>query len=414
MIFDVHDFRAQFPSMNLTVGGNAAIFFDGPGGTQTPRRVIDAISSYLTDSNANAGGHFLTSERNDAMIAEARGLFADFMGCKPEEVSFCHNSTTISFKLAQAIARDFQPGDEVILTEIDHEANRGPWEMLQERGIVLRSIRVVPETCTLDLEHYKTLLSPRTKVVAFNYASNAVGTINDAKAIVELAQRVGALTIADAVHFALHGQIDVRAIGVDFLFCSAYKFFGPHLGVLYARHEAMEKLRTLRVGAQKPAPPEKFETGTLNHEGIAGAAEAIRFLADMGARFSTPVPASRRQRILAAMHAFEEHEQPLARTFRKELATIKGLTLYGPPEGHPCTSTIAFRLAGLHPREVSTALGKKGIFTWNGNFYAVQLVRALGLHETGGLVRIGLAPYNTKAEIDRTLEVLQALSSGAK
>ncbi len=321
MTYDVDYIREQFPALSMEVNGLPAAFFDGPGGTQTPRRVIDCITNYLIRSNANSGGNFLTSERNDAMLLNTREAFADYFGCKRSEVSFCHNSTTISYKLSHAIARDLKPGDEIILTDMDHEANRGPWEIMVERGMTIKSVRVDPETCQLDLDHYKSLLSDRTKVVAFNYGSNAVGTISDAKEIVRRAREVGAMTIVDAVHFALHGVIDVEDVGMDFLFCSAYKFFGPHLGVLYARAETTESLRTLRVGAQKPYAPDKFETGTLNHEGIAGAGEAIEFIADIGAKFSNPNASGwsgcteRRQNIIAGIFAIEEYELPLARYF---------------------------------------------------------------------------------------------------
>jgi selenocysteine lyase/cysteine desulfurase len=283
------------------------------------------------------------------------------------------------------------------------------------------------------MEDFRNRVTDKTKVVAFNYASNAVGTISDALEIIRLAKEAGAITIVDAVHFALHGVIDVRALDADFLFCSAYKFFGPHVGVLFGKRERMEALRTLRVGAQEDAPPFKFETGTLNHEGIAGAAEAVEFIADIGARHpleapiadaaptarastSGPVkPASeigeRRKRIVDGMHAVEAYEQPLAAYFKDILARIDGLTLYGPPKHTPCTSTIAFRLNNVPPREVAARLGDKGIFTWNGDFYAVQLVKSLGLSESGGLVRIGLAPYNTKEEIDRTLDAIRAIAA---
>lgn len=433
MSFDVNFIRAQFPALDLTVNGHPAAFFDGPGGTQTPRRVIDRMTDYLIRANANTGGYFLTSERNDAMLDEARAAFADFMGCDADEVAFCHNSTTISFKLAHAIARDLKPGDEIILTDMDHEANRGPWEGLAERGLVIRSVRMNPETCTLDMDDLRRLLGPRTKVVAFNWASNAVGTIGNAAAICRIAREAGALTIVDAVHYALHGVIDVRAVGMDFVFCSAYKFFGPHVGVLYGRRVAMARLKTLRVGAQYPEPPSMFETGTLNHEGIAGAAEAVDFIADIGARFpGAPAPewmkdwlvsdqsdmsdwsdkkniTERRKHIIAGMLAIEEHERPLADYFKAALRQIPGLRLYGPPAGHPCTSTISFRLDGLDPADVARRLGDAGIFTWAGNFYAVRLVETLGLNATGGLVRIGLAPYNTREEIDRALDVLRAM-----
>jgi len=408
--FDIAYVRSQFPALENVVNGRPAVYFDGPGGTQMPRRVVDRMVEYILRRNSNTGGVFAASEATDKMLLDARHAFGDYFGCAWDEVSFCHNSTTISFKLAEAIARDLRAGDEVLLTDIDHEANRGPWEILAERGIVVRSVRLNPETCTLDMADFANKLNSKTKVVAFNWASNALGTISDAKAIARMAREAGAVSIVDAVHYALHGTIDVRDVGMDYLFCSAYKFFGPHVGVLYAKRERMEKLRTLRVGAQEPTAPHKFETGTLNHEGIAGAAEAVDFMADLGAHHGAK--GGRRAQVIAGVDAMEHHEQPLAARFKEELRRIPGLRLYTPPAGHPCTSTISFTLEGRTPKEVSTRLGEKGIFTWNGGFYAVHVVRTLGLADKGGLVRIGLAPYNTAEEVDRALDEIRAIAKG--
>jgi len=418
MTLDVNSIRSQFPALKTTVNEFQAAFFDAPGGTQTPQRVIDRMVEYLTSENSNTHGAFLTSARTDDVIDQARHTFSDYFNCSPEEVAFCHNSTTISFKLAEAIARDLRSGDEVIITDIDHEANRGPWEILAERGIVVKSVRVDTDTCALDMQDYARLLNRRTRVVAFNYASNAVGTISDAKEIIRRAGEVGAITIVDAVHYALHGVIDVRDLNADFLFCSAYKFFGPHIGVLFGKKERLEAIRTLRVGAQKDSSPSKFETGTLNHEGIAGAAEAVEFLADIGSRHADNISSSeenvstRRRNIVAGMNALENYEKPLADAFKKRLAQIDGLRLYGPPKDVPCTSTIAFRLRDISPRTVTTRLGGKGIFSWDGHFYAAQLVRSLGLDKSGGLVRFGLAPYNTQDEIDRAVEEIERIAAG--
>lgn len=410
MKFDIAYVRSQFPALENVAGGRPAVYFDGPGGTQMPRRVVDRMVEYMYRRNSNTGGNFAASAATDAMILDARRAFADYFGCAWDEVSFCHNSTTISFKLAEAIARDLRAGDEVLLTDIDHEANRGPWEILAERGIVVRSVRLNPETCTLDMGDFANKLNGRTKVVAFNWASNALGTIGDAKTIARMAREAGAISIADAVHYALHGTIDVRDAGMDFMFCSAYKFFGPHVGVLYARRERMEALRSLRVGAQEPTAPHKFETGTLNHEGIAGAAEAVDFMADLGTRHGAV--SDRRARIVAGIDAMEHHEQPLATHFKDELRRVPGLRLYTPPAGHPCTSTISFTLEGRTPREVATRLGEKGVFVWNGSFYAVHVVRTLGLADKGGLVRIGLAPYNTAEEVEYALGEIRAIAKG--
>ena len=415
MAYDIEYIRSQFPALQRKVNNFPVVYFDGPGGTQVPQKVVDAMSKYLIHHNANTHGEFAASVETDHMIRQARNAFADFFNCSDDEIAFSENSTTISIKLSQALARDLTPGDEILITDIDHDANRSPWMILSERGIVVQSVAMNKATLTLDMDDLRKKLSPRTKIVAFNCASNAVGTISPAKEIVQLAKQVGAVTVADAVHYALHGVIDVRDIGVDFLFCSAYKFFGPHIGVLYARREAMERLKTLKVSAQDDDPPFKFETGTLNHEGIAGAAEAIEFIADMGKRHEKdfagqfPTITGRRRDIVCGMTAAEHHEQPMAEYFKTELKKVRGLTLYAPPDNIPCTSTISFTLKGVHPERISTSLGEKGIFVWAGSFYAVQIMRVLGLHERG-MLRIGLAPYNTQEEIERTLNEIQSIA----
>jgi cysteine desulfurase family protein (TIGR01976 family) len=418
MPLDIDWIRSQFPALDRKVNGNPAIYFDGPGGTQVPARVADRVADYLLRHNANSGGVFCVSRESDDIVQDAREIFADFLGCEPSEVSFCHNSTTICFKLAEAIARDLKPGDEIIVTDIDHECNRSPWTLLAERGISVHSVRVDPETCTLDMDHYRELLSSRTRVVAANYASNGVGTVSDVKEIVRLANEVDAITVIDAVQYAAHGPIDVRDLGVDFLYCSPYKIFGPHLGVLYGRREAIMKVRTLRVAPQYDTPPFRFETGTLNHEGIAGAAEAIDFLAEIGARYGDTIDdegvSARRGHLVSALHVLEAYEAPLAAYFKKELVKIKGVRLYGPPRDHPCTPTIAMRMEGKSPRRFAEILAHSGVFTWSGNFYAVELIRTLGLAESGGLLRIGLAPYNTRAEIDFTLDLINHIAGMAE
>lgn len=414
--FDIEGIRSQFPSLNRKVNGHQAVYFDSPGGTQTPQRVIDKMVDYMINHAANGGGVFATSVETDAMVVNARKAFADFFGCAWDEVTFGENSTAINFKLSQAIVRDLNPGDEIIITDIDHDANRSPWEILAERGIIIKSVKVNTETLTLDMDDYKTKLSPKTKVVAFNYGSNAVGTISDAKTIIELAKTVNAITVVDAVHYALHGVLDVKELDADFVFCSAYKFFGPHIGVLYSKSDRMKVLKTLRVSAQKNLAPDKFETGTLNHEAIAGAGEAIEFIAEMGSKHPEYLKDQhsannqRRNNIICGMMALEDYEIPLADYFKGELKKFPGLKLYGPPPEQLCTSTISFRLADIHPLDVAKLLSEQGIFVWAGGFYAVALMRTLGLSESGGMVRIGLAPYNTREEIDRTLEVIKDIA----
>jgi len=415
MSIDINYIRSQFPALKNSVNGFPVAYLDGPGGTQVPQRVIDAVSRHLIHYNANIHGVFESSVKNDQILQKAREAFADFFGCQWEEVSFCHNSTTINFKLSQAIARDLKPGDEILIGDIDHEANRGPWQILEEKGFIVKSIKVDKTQYIVDMEDFKKKLSAKTKVVAINYASNAVGSIADVKEMVKMAHNVGAVTIVDAVHFALHGAIDVMNIDTDYLFCSAYKFFGPHIGVLYAKKEQMTKLRTLKVQEQEDCAPYKFETGTLNHEGIAGAAEAIEFISDIGLKtgdqFSklTKNLHGRRKNIVAGMMYMEDYERPLAENFKKELSKFPKVKAYCPPENYPQTSTVSFTVDGVHPNKVATLLAAKAICVWDGDFYASQFTRVMGLMESGGFVRIGLAPYNTEEELDRTLEVIRSL-----
>jgi cysteine desulfurase family protein (TIGR01976 family) len=416
--FDVAYVRSQFPALKRMVDGHPAAYLDGPGGTQTPQRVLDAVLDYLVNHNCNVHGAFVTSEETDAVIQGAHDAGADLLGCEWHEVSYGANMTTLSLLLSDAIARDIRPGDEVLVTQLDHEANRGPWLRLAERGAVVREAPVDLETCSLDWDAFEKLIEPgKTKVVAVGYASNAVGTVNDVARAASLARDAGAFSIIDAVHYALHGPIDVRAIGCDFLLCSAYKFFGPHVGLMYARREATEVLEPVRLCTQEPDPPYVWETGTLNHEGMAGTAAAVDFIADLGERHLRTVedhlPAGlqgRRRAVVAGMLACEAYEQPLAKRLREHLATIAGVTLYGPPEGSPRTSTVSFTLAGFQAGEVCRTLGARGLFTWDGDFYAHRLVELLGLQDRGGLVRVGLAPYTTDGELERLVAAVGDLA----
>lgn len=420
--FDVAWVRGQFPALSRTVNGHPVAYLDGPGGTQTPQRVLDAVQDYLTNHNSNTHGFFATTEESDKIISGARFAMADMFGCLPDEVSFGANMTTLCFLLAQSLGSSLVPGDQVLITEIDHEGNRGPWLRLAERGVLVREVPVHTSTCTLDLEALENMAHEgRTKVIAVNYASNAVGTISDVKRVAEIAHRVGALSVVDAVHYALHGPIDVREIGCDVLLCSAYKFFGPHIGVMYVRHDVAEHIDALRLRTQEPVPPDKFETGTLDHEGIAGAAAAVDFIAEMGRRHLELVRPSlpeglngRRKEIVAGMLANEAYEQPLARFLIAELADTKGVSLYGPPAGHPRTSTVSFTIDGYTAMEVARTLGERGLFLWDGHFYAVRLVERLGLIERGGLVRVGLCPYTTREELERLVAAVRGLATSVR
>jgi len=422
MQYDVEYVRKQFPALSVKVNGYPAAYFDGPGGTQVPQRVIDAMVNYLVRCNANAGGCFLTSRDSDLAIEGARQALADFLGASPREIAFGQNTTTLIYQLAFALGRQKGKRDEIIITEIDHEANRGPWLALEERGYKIREARFNPETCTLDLDDYRNKLNDKTLLAAFNYASNGVGTVSDVKNMVRSAHDAGALTVIDAVHYALHGPIDVRDLETDFLVCSAYKFFGPHLGILYGRKEQFEKLPAYALRVQSGDIPYRIETGTLNHEGIAGASEAVEFIAELGERFvkkdypvSAAIPdpglSGRRRKVVSGMEIIENYERPLAQKLRSELIALPGVTVYGPPDGHPCTSTISFTVKDFSAAQVAEKLGEKGLFVWDGHFYAIRLVERLGLDKSGGLVRVGLTPYNTMSEIDRLLEEVSRIAS---
>jgi cysteine desulfurase family protein (TIGR01976 family) len=417
-LFDVAYVRSQFPALGRTVDGRPAAYLDGPGGTQTPQRVIDAVGDYLSTHNANGGGRFVTSEETDAVQAAARMAGADFLGCAPDEVSFGANMTTLAYLLSEALGRGLQPGDEVVISALDHEANRSPWLRLEERGLVVREAPVDLATCTLDWPAFEQLIRPgKTKIVALGYASNAVGTVNDVARASELARAAGAWSVVDAVHYALHGPIDVNAVGCDFLLCSAYKFFGPHVGLMYARLEATAQVEPLRLSTQHSEPPSIWETGTPNFEGLAGTIAAIDFIADIGERHLGLVAdrlsdglRGRRRAVVAGMLACEAYEQPLATFLRTQLAAIPGVTLYGPPENCPRTSTVSFTLDGFLAGEAAQALGDRGLFVWDGDFYAARLVRLLGLVDRGGLVRAGLAPYTTQGELERLVVAVGDLS----
>jgi cysteine desulfurase family protein (TIGR01976 family) len=330
--------------------------------------------------------------------------------------------TTLTYFLAEALGRGLQPGDEVVITALDHEANRSPWVQLEERGLVVREAPVDLETCTLDWRAFEELIRPgRTKIVALGYASNAVGTVNDVARAAKLARDAGAFSVVDAVHYALHGPIDVEAVGCDFLVCSAYKFFGPHVGLMYARREATAQVKPLRLATQHSEPPYVWETGTLNFEGLAGTIGAIDFIADIGERHLTTlgdaVPAGlsgRRRAVVAGMLACEAYEQPLASFLREQLEAIAGVTLYGPPQGSPRTSTVSFTIDGFLAGEAARALGDRGLFVWDGDFYAARLVELLGLVERGGLIRAGLAPYTTQAELERLVDAVSGLARSVR
>jgi len=413
---DVDWVRAQFPSLRMTVNGHPAAFLDAPAGTQVPKQVADAMYEYLLHENANTAGMFLTSRKTDAMLAGAHQAMADFLGCEQNEVYFGQNMTTLTFALSRSIGRELQAGDEIVVTTLDHDANVAPWRALEEHGIVVRQADVNVADCTLDMDDLRQKITDRTKLVAVGYAANAVGTINHVAEAVRLGRAVGAYVFIDAVHYAPHGPIDVRALECDFLACSPYKFFGPHMGVMYGKREHLERLRPYKV---RPAPdylPDRWETGTLSHEGIAGVAAAVDYIAGVG-RHAVPNLAegpgsARREAILAAYRVIREYESGLMRKMIAGLVEIPGLTFYGirdPARFDWRVPTVGIRLERAKPPKIASYLGDRGIFTWDGNYYAVHLTERLGVESDGGLLRIGLVHYNTAEEVDRLLEALGEL-----
>lgn len=410
---DLSWIRAQFPALTQTVNGHPAVFFDGPGGTQVPQRVIDAVADYLIRHNANTHGAFATSRRTDETIDAARAAMADFLGCAADEVVFGPNMTTLTFAISRAFGRDIRPGDEIVLTRLDHDANVAPWKALEAQGAVIRMVDIDTEECTLDMADMAQAIGPRTKLVAVGYASNAVGTINDVATITRMAHAVGALVYIDAVHYAPHGPIDVQALDCDFLACSPYKFFAPHMGVVYGKREHLARLRPYKVRPASDDIPDRWETGTKNHEGLAGVTAAIEYLAELGQRIA-PVT-TRRAALVQAMEAIKAYERGLSEQLIAGLLAIPGLTFYGisdPACFDMRTPTVAVRLAGRTPRELAEALGQRGIFCWDGNYYAINLTERLGVEADGGMLRIGLVHYNTAEEIDLLLEALDALKTG--
>jgi cysteine desulfurase family protein (TIGR01976 family) len=403
--------RAQFPALAQTVNGNPAVFLDGPGGTQVPQQVIDAISNYLSHNNANTHGAYLTSHHTDRMIEEARSAMADFLNCHADEIVFGPNMTTLTFAMSRALGRYLAPGDEIVLTLLDHDANFSPWKALEEKGVIIRTVNFNEEDCTLDMADLAAKIGARTRLVAVGYASNAVGTINHVAEVVRLARQAGALTYIDAVHYAPHGAIDVRALDCDFLACSTYKFFGPHMGVLYGKREHLQKLRPYKVRPNSDEIPNRWEWGTLNHECIAGIKACVDYWEDLGRR-AQPTAKSRRAAILAAHEAIHAHERMMTEKMIAGLQAIPGLKLYGitdPRQFENRCATFVVRIAGHTPLELATKLGERGFFTWDGNYYAINLTEQLDVERLGGFLRIGLVHYNTLGEVERMLEAMREI-----
>lgn len=399
-VASVSDIRSHFPALERRHGGFPVAYFDGPGGTQVPQEVVDAISHYLCHHNANTHWEYPTSVETDKALADARGAFADFFNCDSNEVVFGANMTTLTFHVARALAIGWGPGDEVVVTELDHHANVDTWRRLaKERGVTVNTVRMVPETGQLDWSHLEQLVTKHTKLLAIGAASNALGTINDIHRAVRVAREAGALAYVDAVHFAPHELVDVRALDCDFLCCSAYKFYGPHVGVLYGKREAMQAIDFPKLAPAPTHVPEIAETGTLNHEGIVGSAAAVDFLASLAEG------KTRRERLVNTFREFHQRGVALVTQLWNGLSGIEGVRLFGPEPHLPRTPTVSFIVAGVPSGEVCRRLAGRGLFLSNGDFYAQTVVRRLG-YEKEGIVRAGCACYATAEEVRRLIEAV--------
>ncbi|MEO8634946.1 MAG: cysteine desulfurase-like protein [Gemmatimonadales bacterium] len=400
---DLASIRARFPALERRYAGHPVAYFDGPGGTQVPRSVADAMVDYLLHHNANTHWAYPTSEETDSAIAGARQAFADFVGARPDEIAFGANMTTLMFHLARALGRGWGPGDEVIITELDHHANVAPWQALvRERGITLRAVPFDMISGELDLRVLESILSPRVRLVAIGAASNALGTVNDITTAVRLAHGAGALCLVDAVHFAAHGRIDIRRIECDFLVCSAYKFYGPHIGVLYGQRDRLAALDVPKLIPASNTAPERLETGTLNHEGIVGAGAAVDFIASLG------LGDNRVARLDAAMGRLHLEGHRLVERMWEGLKGVPGVRVYGPPPSRPRTPTLAFTVAGHSSEQVAKHLAPLGLFVSHGDFYATTAIERLGC-SAEGVVRAGCACYTTPGEVDRLVAAVAGL-----
>lgn len=417
MAIDPNWVRSHFPSL-----GSGTIFLDNPGGTQVTQSVIEAVSDYYLTANANHGGAFPTSERSDARVHQARVAFADFLNAPSnEEIVFGPNMTTLTFMVSRALGRELRAGDEIIVTRLDHDANVAPWMALQERGVVIKQVDIHTDDCTLDMGDFEQQLSNRTRLVAVGLASNAVGSVNPVRAIGDLAHMAGAIVYVDAVHYAPHMPIDVQELNCDFLVCSAYKFYGPHLGILYGKYELLERLEAYKVRPAENAPPYKFETGTQSFEAIVGGGAAVDYLGSVGETFGAPFAPKyaalqgRRRHLKTGMAAAQQYEKNLFIRLIKGLAELPGVGIYGITDVARFDArapTVAFTLPHCAPREVAARLGQQQINVWDGNYYALSLMERLDLERGGGAVRVGLAQYNTSEEIDRLLAALNEIARG--
>ncbi len=413
MEMDQKAVRSHFPALESGV-----IHFDNPAGTQICKESIDRMNDYLVHRNANHGGAFRSSRESDEMVAEARGALADFLGAaRPDEISFGQNMTSLTLHVSRSLARELSPGDEIVVTRLDHDANVTPWVLIaRDKGCVVKWVDFDPASCAWSAQDLEKQVGPRTKVVAVGFASNATGTISPVARAVQIAHKTGALCFVDAVHFAPHGPVDVAALGCDLLVCSAYKFFGPHIGVMYGKHDLMERLFAYKVRPAGDAPPDKWETGTQSFESIAGAMGAVEYLAWVGKTFggaAVPGPVSSRSAFLkAGMCAIRAWESKLGRAMLEGLSSIEGLKIHGitdPGRLGDRAPTFAFTLEGMHPRRICEELDRQGICASDGNYYALEVTTRLGLEPTGGMVRVGAVHYNTMEEVQRLVDAVRKL-----
>ncbi len=404
-MLDLNFVRSQFPALS-----SGAIFLDNPGGTQVAQQTLKRMTDYLVKTNANHEGAFKTSRESDAVVDAARSAVADFLGAaRPEEIIFGQNMTSLTLHMSRSLARTLNAGDEIVVTRLDHDANIAPWLLVAEdRGCTVRWVEFDPEDCTWNLDALQRQMTGKTKIVAIGYASNAVGTINPVAEAIKIAHDAGALVYVDAVQYAPHGSIDVQALDCDFLACSAYKFFGPHTGMLYGKYHLLEELKAYKVRPAHNEPPHKFETGTQSFESIAGVHGALEYFESLGGEGAT-----RRQRLTTALTTIKEHEKSLSRALIEGLSSIKGLHIWGitdPAQLDRRVPTVSFTLDGWQPRDVAAALDKHGIYVWDGNYYALAVTERLGLEGKGGMVRVGAVHYNTLEEIGKLVNAVQALS----
>ncbi|HPA59133.1 MAG TPA: cysteine desulfurase-like protein [Synergistales bacterium] len=404
---DIPGRRKEFPALSREHNGYPLAFFDGPGGTQVPQAVIDAVVSYYCTCNSNTHGFFVTTNESDRLLEGAREAMASFLGAGgARNISFGHNMTTLNYTLSRGIGKALFPGDEILITQLDHEANRGPWLSLREEGVVVREVALLPDG-TLDYDDLRTKINENTRLVAMGFSSNALGTVNEVGLVRELTHKVGAWLLVDAVHYAPHFPIDVNALGVDFLLCSAYKFYGTHIGILYSRDGLLDRIPVYTLRTQEQHAPYCIETGTLNHAAIAGVKAAVEYISTFGTGETL------RARIVSGMERIGEYEHILGREIYRGLKGIKGVEVVGPDFGKgKRVPTVSFTMEGMDPIDVCTLLDRRGICAWDGHFYAVRPIEVLGLLEKGGVTRVGVSLYNTADEVQRLLEAVTDIAEG--